>query len=639
MLKNKNKRNMFSKFIKKFIIGIIIILGVVTVIGGFVSSLENDDSIASKLFKKTGYIEYVERPKEDVQVSVYNADGTPNGLNLLLIQRMNEGYCKEYLEIAQECEEGKISPDCDYKTPVLTLVGVAASEQGTYEESGGYILCSTMGWDSSSKKPVWDKSKGWTLDKLGSKSYDSGAVPYYPNGYRTYNDAGAYTGPFQAVDSYFDNPKYHPSSHSSDDVSSSRNTCDRGYFPDQVSLVNWEREFHSSGVKAATTSNLTNDALELATSVTYSGTDILKAPFTPNSGAEDLTEALNNLSEFTNNIIDKYKDMTTLKDYIDTQQFKWMLTMVLVKEGAKCSQETYDTVVSHSFQRNACKIAMDAYFNGEDALSVLASNIDPTIPYMNNYTGELSLNLKGRTYWLTPESYGHYISEQLNGKLMYARMLVMGGLTDVDPNNPDTYMNKIEQNGEWTPSGNTDWMNEYGIDSSIGEFRLNVLSWAFKCVGLVYDFGGSIDNIKPENFKENADGTLTFPKFDTWDKGLPMSSAGVNGWGFDCGGFTGYCYMKAGATGFPHMSTYSQISSSAVRQVNYSQAKAGDIFFTPSVGHTGIFLKDNGDGTFTYIDSNQSWEGGEVGGTRGSIKVRSGRSYSGYTFVSYVGAD
>lgn len=626
MFNNKTKKNIFSGIIKKFLIVIIVFIGIILFIGGTISSLEDDDSIASKLFKKTGYIEYVERPKTaTTDINAYNADGTANGLNLLLIQNMNEGYCKEYLEIAQQCEEGKVSPDCTYKTPVLTLVGIAASEQGTYEESGGYILCSSMGWDSAAKKPVWDKAKGWTLDKIGSKSYDSGAVPYYANGYRTYNNTGAYTGPFQAVDSYFDDDEHHPSCYSSNDVPAGRTTSDRGYFPDQVSIVNWEREGHGKAVKAVTTDKLTNDALELATSVKYSGTNILSAPFTPNTGPEDLTNALNDLAEFTNKIIDKYKDMTTLKDYVDVQQFKWMLTMVLIKEGAKCSQETYDTVVNSSFQKGACKVAMDAYFNGEDAISVLANNIDTTIPYMNNYTGELSLELNGRTFWLTPESYGHYISEQLNGKLMYARMLVMGGLTDVDPTNPDTYMNKVQQSGEWVPSGNTDWMSYYGIDESIGPFRLNVLSWAFKCVGLVYDYGGSIDNIKPENFKEDADGKLIFPNFDTWDKSLPMSDAYSNGWGFDCGGFTGYCYMKAGANGFPHMSTYSQVAASCMERIDISQAKAGDIFFTNSLGHTGIFLKDNGDGTFAYIDSNQSWEGGDVGGTRGSIKARDGR--------------
>lgn len=638
MLKNKNKRNMFSKFIKKFIIGIIIILGVVTVIGGFVSSLENDDSIASKLFKKSGYIEYVERPKEDVQVSAYNADGTPNGLNLLLIDNITtEGFIKEYLTLARDSQEGKLSNYSEH-APITAIIGLAMVEEGGYYESGGLIPNTCLPWDSSSNSPIWDKSKHATLSEADMSVFTQ--IGYNSQAWRV----GDYVGPYQQTESYFSG-MYNPSNMNGYGMSSSRTSGDWSYFPDQLAGLDYEY-CNISGVDV---SKIPDESRLMITSLNHNVGVSWKKQFLSKYKNGDLTEGVITLCKDFSEGFEKFSSKLG-NTVLPNEYTKWIANFILMEQGWCVTERDVDGNSSYNTMKNTNRDACFQVFTTlglgntkEDMDNYLSSHHKQPTDWgdcgraVTQGTIWKDFGADGRMYLLT-ETAGHILGSSFMGPLYYARLLKLAGV-DVDPNNPDTYMNKIEQNGEWTPSGNTDWMNEYGIDSSIGEFRLNVLSWAFKCVGLVYDFGGSIDNIKPENFKENADGTLTFPKFDTWDKGLPMSSAGVNGWGFDCGGFTGYCYMKAGATGFPHMSTYSQISSSAVRQVNYSQAKAGDIFFTPSVGHTGIFLKDNGDGTFTYIDSNQSWEGGEVGGTRGSIKVRSGRSYSGYTFVSYVGAD
>lgn len=51
--------------------------------------------------------------------------------------------------------------------------------------------------------------------------------------------------------------------------------------------------------------------------------------------------------------------------------------------------------------------------------------------------------------------------------------------------------------------------------------------------------------------------------------------------------------------------------------------RPGDLYFKNNLEHVGIFLKDNGDGTFTYIDCNQTWEGElKENKVRGRVEVR-----------------
>ena len=47
------------------------------------------------------------------------------------------------------------------------------------------------------------------------------------------------------------------------------------------------------------------------------------------------------------------------------------------------------------------------------------------------------------------------------------------------------------------------------------------------------------------------------------------------------------------------------------------------MYFKNDLDHVGIYLKDNGDGTFTYIDCNQTWEGElKENKVRGRVEVR-----------------
>lgn len=102
------------------------------------------------------------------------------------------------------------------------------------------------------------------------------------------------------------------------------------------------------------------------------------------------------------------------------------------------------------------------------------------------------------------------------------------------------------------------WLTEQGVDlGTISETRLKVLEVAHDNLGIWYRWGGTTPS------------------------------------GFDCSGYTQYCLRNGAGIEIPR-TTYEQVCSSAYTRIPISEAKAGDIIFGHGLGHTGIFLKDNG---------------------------------------------
>lgn len=108
------------------------------------------------------------------------------------------------------------------------------------------------------------------------------------------------------------------------------------------------------------------------------------------------------------------------------------------------------------------------------------------------------------------------------------------------------------------------WVSDLGIDvTTLSNNRLDFLEEAHKHIGTWYVWGGTTPN------------------------------------GFDCSGYIQYCLNKSLGIGMPR-TTYEQIGSSNYKKIPISEAKAGDIVFGHGIGHTGIFLKDNG-GNITIL--------------------------------------
>lgn len=110
------------------------------------------------------------------------------------------------------------------------------------------------------------------------------------------------------------------------------------------------------------------------------------------------------------------------------------------------------------------------------------------------------------------------------------------------------------------------WLTEQGVDvSQVSDTKLNVLQVAHDNLGIWYVWGG------------------TTPK------------------GFDCSGYTAYCLKNGAGIDLPR-TTYEQVCSSAFTRIPIAEAKPGDVVFGHGLGHTGIFLKDNG-GNITMMHS------------------------------------
>ena len=142
-----------------------------------------------------------------------------------------------------------------------------------------------------------------------------------------------------------------------------------------------------------------------------------------------------------------------------------------------------------------------------------------------------------------------------------------------------------------------------------GGWRRTVLDHAFGMRGVPYYLGGDWNNAKHVTF---SDGLYHFTPVSQ----LPKTGE-VRGYGLDCAGFTQRCYAMAGISlGNTTWSQYPRL-----RKTNMPQP--GDLYFKNELDHVGIYLKDNGDGTFTYIDCNQTWEGElKENKVRGRVEVR-----------------
>ena len=142
-----------------------------------------------------------------------------------------------------------------------------------------------------------------------------------------------------------------------------------------------------------------------------------------------------------------------------------------------------------------------------------------------------------------------------------------------------------------------------------GGWRRTVLDHAFGMRGVPYYLGGNWNNAKYVTY---SGGSYHFTPVSE----LPKTGA-VPGYGLDCAGFVQRCYKMAGIS-------IGKTTWEIVNQVKRTYTpQPGDLYFKNNLEHLGIYLKDNGDGTFTYIDCNQTWEGElKENKVRGRVEVR-----------------
>ena len=165
-------------------------IGLMVLISIFGMATNNKSKSFSNTWENTKkvFVKQVVVPEEPVEE--FNKDGTANGINLLLIDKIpTECFTKEYLTIARDNWEGKLNSESSH-TPVDTVIGLTMAEQGAYPGSGGVLPCTCLPWDSSTNSPKWIKDTEWTLAKADYRVLQN-------NHFNNAWTVGNYVGPFQ----------------------------------------------------------------------------------------------------------------------------------------------------------------------------------------------------------------------------------------------------------------------------------------------------------------------------------------------------------------------------------------------------------------------------------------------------------
>lgn len=484
-----------------------------------------------------------------------NPNGTLNGLNLLLIDTIQtEGYVKEYLSIARDLEQGAIGELNNYST-VARILGVAATEQGTYP--GTVLLGSPLPVDSSGI-PVWDKSKSMTLSTAYREEYESNG--YTQSFVRAGNLTGDYFGPWQVAVSYIDDGSLSKS------AVSKKSGFDYFHFRDQMYAYAQVRDWKYSAFNSAFGDvSASAGAKDMYVSIMYSGSPIYTYLYGDTS-EEKLASLEDSYKWIHSTFVSDYNSFVNVPDLTAGWVAKFVAIVLNVKNGGKISAKTYNYATTNP-QRGKCQLLLDTIGISMSVEDFLSPAIDSSLPVPGlsdgTISGMMSNIVNGKPFYMIPESIGHYVGEESLGPYYYASMLKYAGV-DVDPTNPNTYMNTIPS-GEWAPSGSTEWMGQYGLDpAQLGEKRTKLLNEAVKYIGSYYAWGG-----------------WGPPEKDSSGNWIPPILQ-ADGWsfekGFDCSSYTLWCYktilgIDIGRT------TYNQRDNPNTYVISASEAKAGDLIY------------------------------------------------------------
>lgn len=572
---------------------------------------------------------------EDEVLYPDNPNGTKNGLNLLLINNIKtEGYVKEYLNIAKMSEEGQLD-DLAMHASVSSILGTQIAEGNTTFDG---ILPLTFLPVDSSGIPYWGTNPFgvnpslFNLTNADYNFYTDGGGKVPTSDIPRSNSTGSYLGPFQQTAGYFGMYGGHyPTAKLNPNGKDSSRKSDPFYFPDQVVGLSAElsanyNKYHGLDLNASQMACLLS-VRHNAGSGSLTHQILFGVHWNSGLLRGDIDEegkSINLLFKDFETSYEKYrKPLTTLfgdhlwkfigmimlleEDgwYIDPNRNYSYVTGSSNKRNIIQSyrilhpevtddSEAYDKVMALIKNKTKTFEAPDSSIYGRSSGPAAHGGITPIVYKVRQ---ETSTNYKNSgsngapiVHEIPIETVGHMFSTTYAGDYMYAVMLKYAGV-DVDPTNPDTYMNNIPE-GEWTPSGDTAWMSEYGIDpKQIGEKRTKLLNEAYKWLGSWYVWGG-----------------MQAPEKDS--NGNWIDGNNGSGKGFDCSRYTQYCTQEALGIDISR-TTYTQIVNSNLTTIDQSEAKPGDLVYyyknSPSdTHHVAIFLKNNGDGTDVIMHAPQT---------------------------------
>lgn len=638
-IRNKTKSSIWSVF--KFAFKtVIIFFCFMTVVLMTVTTVSNSKPNAGD--KVT-----VNRVDTQVEEELYpdNGDGSINGLNLLLIDKIEtEGYVKEMLSLYRDSYQGDLD-DYAIRLSVEGLLGMQVNETGTYSgttipKSYIPISGSTIQWKTAYGS---FPAEALTLNNINHNVIDSsyrgghsvsGGLPYSVNGINPTggDSADEDINVFQVRYSRFGifGGSY-PASNINGWKESTGRVSDPFYLPDNLTYINAElQNIASKYFPSQSTEDLKSkvDGIDdklwnLMYSIYHNGGSAILsnhagmgAYYTKDkvkvSGYEEdyvtsFKEILTDFESFNQNVSPKYYSSPVGRVYA---------TVGLVTEGWVLTQNAYNFLYNNykdSMMTSAYNEITGESKSDSEVKSYLQSKVG-SLPFDSstcssvygldkntldgNKNGSL-FRVRDRTsdaynagtnqviQFLNVINVGHIQCSVYGGYYIYGSMLKYAGV-DVDPTNPSDYMNTISD-GEWKPSGETDWLKELGVDlNKLSTNRVAYLNEAKKWLGSWYLWGGM------EAPEKDSSGN--------WISG--------NGKGFDCSRYTQYVALQSLGVDISR-TTYTQIVNSNLDTIDRTEAKPGDIIYyyngSPSATHhVAIFLKDNGDGTDLIMHAPQT---------------------------------
>ena len=587
-IKNKTRSSIFAplKFSLKFIGGFVLLCTLVVVCVDVMSGVNPN----------AGDKVTIKRVKSKTEEGLYenNANGTINGLNLMLINNITtEQYAKDYLKVLEDFQNGKLTSN-GTGLSVGVVLGASVSESGTY--IGTPLPKTFLPWDSSANSVLWNKSvSGYPADALTVSKANKNvlSVPYiaYTKG-SVYSDSLALgaagidnsTGPFQINHMNSNATHSYPKSVLNGYNEGSSREFDASYFPDNLSAM-------ASRLDGIRDSYFTEDVwnglsdehkvmlytiqhnpgpgamiMDLLNSVDRTNLDLVKAQ----------CEMVINDLKIVN---DKYGSILYNLVFSTPAYARAFVALALMD---MCGWNYFD-----KYGTPELLIQYGKYYeevSGKSAQEIMSNHYGTVTSYARGNAGGsaftgLTKTSGNITVRLDSICLLHAWQYSHMGNLVYANMLKFAGV-DVDPTDPNTYMNKIPD-GEWKPSGDTAWMDQYGIKpSEIGPKRTAVLNEGYKWLGSLYT-----------QYNGNADGSQKPPEKDS--NGNWIDRPYENG--FDCSGYMQYIFRTALGIDITR-TTYSQYPNvDNMEFIDESEAKPGDLiyYFYPgdqSTEHVSMYL-------------------------------------------------
>ena len=609
-------------------------------------------NLNNQVLQKTKVYQLVSNQYEDWggdedQMPAYNTGGTTTatsgaGLNLLLINNIQtEGYVKEYLTIAAENQEGKLDTTgrAAYAS-VETTLAVNVSESKTYSNLG--VLPTSDLPEESKGVPKWDGGtyslKTWNVNDHNREGYSAlgGPLQYTPG-------KGKYTG--VRTTSVYNKGTSTPNGVGDcylfgDAVAGLNDYLQAGCSTISVDPAQISPE--SSALITVIAHNRGEGGLCTIFGVGYakysSASNYLDYDAIPAEEKESYLKEVHDAASATYNcddIVDvQNKIFLTAGWSIQSFPFianGWLFSSdaaAFAKENVKMySPENHIAAWNALFpdeqvsDTNGLCAAIDRHTSKlSTALGISDSECDKIYGTVNgeyqtwsgfskkrgdifcvtDHASNIYKNKPGAkvVYNLETITAAHVYNGVAMAGYVYARMLQYAGV-NVDPTNPDTYMNKFSGDG-WSSVSTEyqDVLKANGLDTSkLTDERAKIVNVAASYLGTKYlqcRNGGGPDGALCDGFcYNNMDAKATH---------------------LDCSAFIWRCYKEAGfdCTGFPTNTGGYTTNDGVLVETTVDQLKPGDVIWF-SHGHVELYLGQD-DSTIYYIHES-TWGVGCVYGT------------------------